>query len=78
MQLTIKYFGMLAETTKVSEEKLHTDTCTVAQLVEKLKQQYPKLNDTDFKIAIDQQLVGLNHNISTEAEVALLPPFAGG
>ncbi len=78
MQLTIKYFGMLAEATTITEEEIHTDVCSVAQLVEKLKNQYPKLSDKDFKIAINQELVDQNHMITTETEVALLPPFAGG
>ncbi len=78
MQLTIKYFGMLAEATAIAEEQLDTNSCSVSELVEKLKNQYPKLTDKDFKIAVDQQLVDYNHIINTEAEVALLPPFAGG
>ncbi len=78
MQLTIKYFGMLAEATAITEEQLHTESCSVSQLLEKLQHQYPKLSDKDFKVAINQQLVNHNHIITTEAEVALLPPFAGG
>jgi len=78
MQLTIKYFGMLAEATSISEEKVQTDVCTVVQLLDKLKQQYPKLNDNYFKVAVNQKLVAPNHKITSEAEIALLPPFAGG
>ncbi|WP_103069450.1 MoaD/ThiS family protein [Aquimarina sediminis] len=78
MQLNIKYFGMLAEATTISEEQLQTDACSVSQLVEKLKNQYPKLKGTDFKVAINQQLVDQSHIINSEVEVALLPPFAGG
>ncbi|MBG6131816.1 molybdopterin synthase sulfur carrier subunit [Aquimarina sp. EL_43] len=78
MQLTIKYFGMLAEATTTNEEYLQTEVCSVSQLVKKLKNQYPKLDNTDFKVAIDQQLVDQSHIINSEVEVALLPPFAGG
>ncbi len=78
MQLTIRYFGMLAEATAITEEQLQTEACSVSQLLEKLKIQYPKLSGKDFKVAINQQLVAHNHIINTEAEVALLPPFAGG
>ncbi len=78
MQLTIKYFGVLAEATTISEEQLQIDTCSVSELLKKLKNQYPKLNDKDFKVAINQQLVDNQYVINNEAEVALLPPFAGG
>ncbi|GAA4272888.1 MoaD/ThiS family protein [Aquimarina gracilis] len=78
MQLTIKYFGMLAEATAITEEQLHIDVCSVAELLNTLKDEYPKLRDKDFKVAVNQELVGNNYTINTEAEVALLPPFAGG
>ncbi len=78
MQLTIKYFGMLAEATSTAEERLQTDICSVADLLKKLKNQYPKLHDKDFKVAINQELVNNNYMINNEVEVALLPPFAGG
>ncbi|WP_024768114.1 MoaD/ThiS family protein [Aquimarina macrocephali] len=78
MQLTIKYFGMLAEATTINEEHLQTEVCSVSQLIKKLKNQYPKLDNADFKVAINQQLVDQSHIINSEVEVALLPPFAGG
>ncbi len=78
MQLTIKYFGMLAEATSITEEQLQTEACSVSDLLKKLKNQYPKLNDKDFKVAINQELVNNNYRIDNEVEVALLPPFAGG
>lgn len=78
MQLTIKYFGMLAEATSINEEEVQTEVCLVSQLVEKLKHQHPKLSDKNFKVAVDQKLVDQNHLIKSKAEIALLPPFAGG
>ncbi len=78
MQLTIKYFGMLAEATSVNEEEVQTEVCSVSQLVKKLKHQHPKLSDKNFKIAVDQKLVDQNYMIDSKAEIALLPPFAGG
>lgn len=78
MQLTIKYFGMLVEATTISEEQLQMEACSVTDLLKKLKNLHPKLEDKNFKIAIDQQLVNNDHIINSEAEIALLPPFAGG
>ncbi|WP_281989890.1 MoaD/ThiS family protein [Aquimarina aggregata] len=78
MQLTIKYFGMLAEATSISEEQLQIDTCSVAELLISLKKQHPKLSNKDFKVAVNQELVANDYAITTETEIALLPPFAGG
>ncbi|SHJ30570.1 MoaD/ThiS family protein [Aquimarina spongiae] len=78
MQLTIKYFGMIAEATTMPEEQLQIEHCSVSELLEKLKIAHPKLNHMDFKVAVDQQLVQENYTITKEAEIALLPPFAGG
>lgn len=78
MQLTIKYFGMLVEATSIAEQVLETETCSVFELIKTLEHQHPNLADTDFKIAVDQQLTDLNYIIKTNAEIALLPPFAGG
>ena len=78
MKITIKYFGMLAEATTIAEEHLQTEVCSIFELVEKLKIQYPKLANVNFKVAVDQQLADFNHIIYDNAEIALLPPFAGG
>ncbi len=78
MQLTIKYFGMLAEATTITEEQFSTESCSVSELLKKLRTQYPELSKKDFKVAINQQLVDHTYIIKTEAEIALLPPFAGG
>lgn len=78
MQLTIKYFGMLAEATSITEEHLQIDSCSVSELLASLKTQYPELHNKDFKVAINQELVTNDYMINQEAEIALLPPFAGG
>ncbi|TPN87449.1 MoaD/ThiS family protein [Aquimarina algicola] len=78
MQHTIKYFGMLVEATSKNEEQLQTEICSVAQLIQQLEHRYPKLNEKNFKVAIDQQLVDNDFIIKDRAEIALLPPFAGG
>jgi len=78
MKLTIKYFGMLAEATAIAEEQMHVNSCTIADLLNTLENQYPKLQDKNFKVAVDHVLVDKHHIIRNEVEIALLPPFAGG
>jgi len=78
MAVTIKYFGRIAEATQQDEERLELHTHTVTELLTQLKTQYPILGNANFKIAVNQQVVTDTAIIPEGAEVALLPPFAGG
>ncbi|HEV7347883.1 MoaD/ThiS family protein [Telluribacter sp.] len=79
MTLSILYFGMLAEATGHPSETWEvTDPLSVGQLREQLLQKYPSLRDRKFQLAVNQQVADPATPIDTNAEVALLPPFAGG
>jgi sulfur-carrier protein len=79
MTLSILYFGMLAEATGYPAETWEvTEALSVGQLREQLVQKYPALRDRKFQVAVNQQIAEPSTPISTNAEVALLPPFAGG
>jgi sulfur-carrier protein len=79
MTLSILYFGMLAEATGHPAETWEvTEPLSVGQLREQLAQKYPALRDRKFQVAVNQQIAETSTPISTNAEVALLPPFAGG
>lgn len=77
MKLNIKYFGMLAELTQCSEETMVVEATTIDELLEQLFDKYPGLQEKDFQVAQDQQIVLKENNI-TASELALLPPFSGG
>ncbi|WP_298553224.1 MoaD/ThiS family protein [uncultured Algibacter sp.] len=77
MQITIKYFGQIAEVTKLEEESLEFSGSLVSDLIEVLNKKYSKLINKDFQIAQNQELVS-NETEITGQEIALLPPFAGG
>ncbi|MBV6405647.1 MAG: MoaD/ThiS family protein [Flavobacteriales bacterium] len=74
----ILYFGLLAETTGTAEERLDTAPATVADLRAELLRRHPALQGLSFRIAVDLQLVDDHSMLPDGAEVALLPPFAGG
>ncbi len=78
MALTIKYFGMLAEATQCNEESMEITGFNVKELKDTLLKQYPDLKNKNFKIAVNHTLVDDKTTITNHAEVALLPPFAGG
>lgn len=77
MNLTIKYFGLLAEVTQCNEEQLDFSGATVKELLENLFTKYPELKETDFQIAQNNTITNDETEISSN-EIALLPPFAGG
>ena len=77
MHITIKYFGQIAEVTETEEESLDFSGSLVSELLETLHAKYNHLKNKDFQVAQNQELVS-NETELTGAEIALLPPFAGG
>ena len=73
------YYGMLAELTGQSDEAFVIgEQLTVGQLRTQIVEKYPLLRDKKFKIAVNKQIVEDFGLVSDQAEIALLPPFAGG
>ena len=77
MMITIKYFGLLAEVTGCSSEKINFSGTTISDLKEVLFQKHKVLKSLKFKIAQHNEL-NTDKTKVTSSEIALLPPFAGG
>jgi len=77
MQINIKYFGQIAEITKVKEEQIEFPGDNVSELLKFLCSKYKNLETSGFKVAQNQELVSETTKISGQ-DIALLPPFAGG
>ena len=77
MHITIKYFGQIAEITQKEEESLEFSGSLVSELLETLHSKYDTLKNKDFQVAQNQELISIETEL-TGAEIALLPPFAGG
>ena len=77
--ITVKYFGEIAEATNCNEEQVTTQSNKLSDVIEKLSKKH-KLEQFDMIIALNQNLVELNDNITinNNDELAILPPFAGG
>tara|TARA_R110002124_G_scaffold275831_1_gene446446 strand:+ start:297 stop:536 length:240 start_codon:yes stop_codon:yes gene_type:complete len=79
MNIRILYFGALAEITRESSETLEVEeTASVGLVREILINKYPRLGTEKFKIAVNQNISNEADHVPFDAEVALLPPFAGG
>ena len=78
MTLHIKYFGVLAENTGKTEEHINLTIEKVSTLRELLIGKYASLNNSEFKIAMNQEIAHEDATLIADAEIALLPPFSGG
>lgn len=79
MKLNIIYLGKISEITEVSNEVLEwVESVSVQDVIDKLTLKYPLLAFESFQISVNRNLVEFSHRLTDDAELALLPPFAGG
>lgn len=79
MSLRIRYFGMIAEALQCESETIISDgQKTVGEMKTHLENRYPVLKNYTYRIAVNQTLSEPDFVIPADAEIALLPPFAGG
>ncbi len=70
---------MLADKTGVSHEQLEiNEGVEVNELYHLLENKYPTLGNSKYRLAHNQALATDKLIIENNAEIALLPPFAGG
>lgn len=77
MSITVKYFGQLTEITNCSFEDIDTNAATISEALNALFKKYPALEQMDFQVAQNCDLVTEKTKI-TAGEIALLPAFSGG
>lgn len=79
MQVSVRYFGLIAETVGMSEEILDiSEDTSIGVFRDERLETFPALMNLDFKMALNNSLVEDSAIIEADAELALLPPFAGG
>ncbi|MEX0998043.1 MAG: MoaD/ThiS family protein [Flavobacteriaceae bacterium] len=77
MNITILFFGQLAEVTGTSSLKLSGISDT-DELKNTLRKQFPALEGLTYSIAVNKKMIQQKTTLKHEDEVALLPPFSGG
>tara|TARA_B100000609_G_scaffold199596_1_gene204657 strand:+ start:6979 stop:7680 length:702 start_codon:yes stop_codon:yes gene_type:complete len=81
MFVNVKYFAVLRELTGLSEERFSlADGVTVSVLLEAILEKHPALSGRleQVSVAVNHQYASKETTLSEGAEVALLPPVAGG
>lgn len=75
--LSILFFGQLTDLTGTNKIAIPGVKDT-DELVQQLFKQYPSLQQASFVVAVDREIIKENTVLNEEAEIALLPPYAGG
>jgi molybdopterin converting factor subunit 1 len=83
MKLHVLYFARLRERFGVAEETLDFAGATAADLVAQLQARGGVWAEElaagrAFRVAVNQDIVALDANLSDQAEVAIFPPVTGG
>lgn len=83
MSLDILYFAWLRERIGVPSERIETEAATVADLVADLRAREPRYaaafaDMAAVRVAVDQELSGLETPLAGVREVAFFPPMTGG
>ncbi len=76
MAVKIQLYGQLKQITGLSE--LNTDVADTDGLVKELAARFPLLENLNYLIAVDRNVVQTNTLIRAGQEVAMLPPYSGG
>lgn len=77
MQVNILIFGQIADITGTNNLTFENVNDT-AELLKRLKNDYPALVDSRFAIAVDKKIVKETTALLNNSTIALLPPFSGG
>jgi molybdopterin synthase sulfur carrier subunit len=83
VSLDVRYFAWLRERIGVPGERVETEAATVADLVGELRGREERyalaLSDlAAVRVAVDQELAGLDTPLAGVREVAFFPPMTGG
>ena len=77
MAIKVLFFGQLTDVTGSQSLEIENIADTNA-LQQKLQELYPALIHTQYRIAVDKQIITENTLLHQAATAALLPPFSGG
>jgi molybdopterin converting factor subunit 1 len=81
MNIRVKFFAILRERAGAAEIiKELPEGSTVSQLWQALQQDYPKLAVSGVRLlyAVNQNYVGIDHQLRDNDEVVFVPPVSGG
>jgi molybdopterin synthase sulfur carrier subunit len=83
MTVRVLYFAWLRERIGIGREEVATEAATVADLVDELRGREERYaaafaDMATVRVAVDQELTGLDAPLADAREVAFFPPMTGG
>jgi len=80
MEVTLKYFGIIADITQKTEESffIAEESITLNKIKLKIEVKYPKILVINYSVAVNKKFLQNDILLNNEDEIAFLPPFAGG
>jgi molybdopterin converting factor small subunit len=77
MEVTVLFFGVLAEVTKTGI-KVYRDAKTISSLKLMVTDDFPEIAHYKFRISVNRALILIDSELKNGDEVVFLPPFSGG
>lgn len=80
MEITVKYFGIIADITQKKEEAFIFDdeSIMLKNIQSKIEVKYPKILVINYSIAVNKKFLQNDIQLKNKDTIAFLPPFAGG
>lgn len=83
VEIDVLYFAWLRERTGTGRERVATEAPTVAALVDELRARGERFEAAfadlrAVRVAVDQELAGMDAPLAGAREVAFFPPMTGG
>ncbi len=77
MEITVLFFGVLAEVTQTSI-KHYMDISSFGDLRLRIQDDFPEIIHYNYRISVNREIINNDPVLNDGDEVALLPPFTGG
>ena len=77
MKLEIISFGKISEFITWQEIEV-SEIYNTDQLQQYLETSFPKLSGMKYKLAVNQNIIQSNQQLTDNDKVAIMPPFSGG
>lgn len=75
----VQWFGLLSERRGLSQESIHSNANTPAELYSELAEAHGiALSISDLRAAVNDEFVPWDHPIKDGDHIAFLPPMSGG
>lgn len=77
MDVNVLFFGVLADVAG-THRKLYRQVGSFSDLRHRIGDDFPELFHYNFRIAVNNEIIDDDPDLSSGDEIAFLPPFAGG